>query len=173
MNPVERELLKFNEFRKTPEDYPPLALLFYALGLSFKELSEQLGLCRSQLSGYVTGRNYPSVRVAKRIQTIARYHGIAITLDEMFRDVDENEYETRGRKNREWYDEIKAEAGISERPIRGFEEVVRERGFSTVGEGLRGRTDEAEGEEDVNKQQEQDSDSEEPGDSLLRPFVIY
>lgn len=145
MRQVERELLKFEEFRKTPDEYPVLALLFYALGISYDELSKEVDIARPQLSAYASGRLFPSVKVAKRIQTVARHHGILITLDEIFRDVDENEYETRGRKNRGSYDEIKSRSGIGDGivTIRRFEEMVRERGFSAAGKWLQTCRDEA------------------------------
>lgn len=163
MRKEERELLRFEEFRKTPEDYPPLALLFYALGLSNNDLVELLGIYKTQLSSYMTGRSYPTVKIAKRIQAIARYYGIAITLDEMFRDVDETE--VNNRKSRAWYDEIKAEAGIGDRiPIRRFEEVVRERGFSTAGEWLRSGGGLSAGVKGGDE--EEVTDSDEPGDAL-------
>ena len=62
------------------------------LKLNQSEMSKLLEVGSNQLSLYESGRLFPCPKVAKRIQRLAKTKGIDITLDEIYKDLDDLTY---------------------------------------------------------------------------------
>ena len=68
-----------------------LARLLVKIEMSQVDFAWNIGMSYMMINHYIAGRRWPTPNVAKRIINLAQAHGVNLTMEEIYEDIDMNE----------------------------------------------------------------------------------